>query len=86
MTVAGVDRTGFQAGFTAEERAVVRALAFGGTDETVARRLGVSPRTLRRRIATVMVHLDATSRFQAGAEAAQAGLIPRDERRYGRES
>jgi sugar-specific transcriptional regulator TrmB/DNA-binding CsgD family transcriptional regulator len=55
--------------------AVLRMLAAGMTDELVARRVGVSVRHLRRRIARLMEQLEATSRFQAGATAARRGWI-----------
>ncbi|MFH8625908.1 DNA-binding response regulator [Streptomyces vietnamensis] len=51
------------------ERAVLRALAAGHTDEAASRRLGVSLRTYRRRVAALMATLNARSRFQAGLRA-----------------
>lgn len=63
---------------TEADRALLAALARGGKDEVVARRLGVSVRTLRRRLFDLMQRLGATSRFQIGAKAAQAGLLPYD--------
>lgn len=57
------------------DRMLLDALARGGKDEVVARRLGVSPRTLRRRMTDLMRRLGATSRFQAGVFAAQSGII-----------
>ncbi|MGW4699266.1 DUF6879 family protein [Streptomyces sp. NPDC004285] len=51
------------------ERAVLRALAAGHTDEAASRRLGVSLRTYRRRVAALMAALGARSRFQAGLRA-----------------
>lgn len=56
-------------------RTIVELLASGLTDEGIARRLGLSVRTCRRHIATVLSNLDAVSRFQAGALAASAGLL-----------
>lgn len=41
-------------------------LAVGMTDEAVARALGLTPRTVRRRIAEAMVELGASSRFALG--------------------
>jgi DNA-binding CsgD family transcriptional regulator len=57
------------------ERELLRLLASGATDEVTARRLGVSLRTARRHVATLMSELDAVSRFQAGAEAARRGWL-----------
>ncbi|MGE9695830.1 LuxR C-terminal-related transcriptional regulator [Streptomyces sp. CH6] len=53
------------------ERATLRFLAMGLTDEAIAKRLGVSPRTTRRTSTTLMERLGARSRFQAGVEAAR---------------
>ena len=52
---------------------LVNLLASGRKDEAIARQLGVSGRTLRRRIAEVQDQLGATSRFQAGLQAARRG-------------
>ncbi|MEI5097778.1 DNA-binding response regulator [Streptomyces sp. PmtG] len=49
-----------------EARLVLQALSDGLTDEAGARRLGMSLRTYRRRVAELMAELGATSRFQAG--------------------
>lgn len=52
---------------------LINLLASGMKDEAIARQLGVSGRTLRRRIAQVQEELGATSRFQAGLQAARRG-------------
>ncbi len=54
---------------------VLRLLADGLTDDAIARRIGVSVRTVRNDVASTMVGLDARSRFQAGVRAAQMGLL-----------
>jgi DNA-binding NarL/FixJ family response regulator len=54
---------------------ILDVLATGCKDETAARRLGLSLRTYRRRVAELMTALGATSRFQAGARAHELGLI-----------
>ncbi|MFE2727338.1 LuxR C-terminal-related transcriptional regulator [Kitasatospora sp. NPDC059327] len=56
--------------------AILELLASGLKDEVVARRIGMSSRTFRRHLATIMDELNAESRFQAGAAAVQAGLLP----------
>lgn len=61
---------------TAQQREALRLLARGATDETIAKRLGVSPRTARRISTALIAHLNARSRFQAGVHAAQRGLVP----------
>ncbi|WP_424529440.1 hypothetical protein ACOZ38_07850 [Sphaerisporangium viridialbum] len=52
-------------------QAIAGLMAKGYTDEIVARKLGMSVRSCRRHIATLMRDLDATSRFQAGVQAAR---------------
>lgn len=57
------------------DRTIVRLLAVGLKDETIARRIGMSLRTARKHIADIMETLGAESRFQAGALAARQGLL-----------
>ncbi|HEX2133801.1 MAG TPA: LuxR C-terminal-related transcriptional regulator [Actinophytocola sp.] len=54
---------------------ILRLLAGGLTDEAVARKIGVSVRTVRNDIASSMSEMSAQSRFQAGVHAAQLGLV-----------
>ncbi|MEU0093165.1 LuxR C-terminal-related transcriptional regulator [Kribbella sp. NPDC006257] len=54
---------------------LINLLATGMKDETIARQLGISSRTLRRRISQVQDQLGATSRFQAGIQAARHGWV-----------
>ncbi|WP_441249148.1 DNA-binding response regulator [Kitasatospora sp. McL0602] len=58
----------------ADGRMILDALGSGLTDESAARRLGVSLRTYRRRVAELMAKLEADSRFQAGLRAGELGL------------
>lgn len=58
----------------ADGRMILEALGSGLTDESAARRLGVSLRTYRRRVAELMARLEAGSRFQAGLRAGELGL------------
>lgn len=62
--------------FSQQQAEALRLLAQGHTDQAVAKRLGISPRTARRTAAEVMARLDARSRFQAGVLAAQRGHLP----------
>ncbi len=55
-------------------RLILQALGSGLTDASAAKRLGVSLRTYRRRVADLMAKLDADSRFQAGLRAGELGL------------
>lgn len=63
------------AGISDEDRQILTLLATGCTDETAARQLAMSVRHLRRKVARLMERLAATSRFEAGAEAARRGWI-----------
>jgi DNA-binding CsgD family transcriptional regulator len=57
------------------QQTIASLMAKGFTDEVLARKLGMSVRTCRRHIATLMRDLDAVSRFQAGVQAAQRSLV-----------
>jgi hypothetical protein len=52
------------------KQSILRLMAKGYKDEMVARRLGMSVRTCRRHISEITEELEATSRFQAGYNAA----------------
>ena len=56
-------------------RLLLQQLAGGARDEQIARTLGVSLRTVRRRVAALMAELGAESRFQAGVEAVRRGWL-----------
>ena len=58
-----------------ERRQLLMQLAAGAQDEQIARRLGLSLRTVRRRVAELLEQLGAESRFQAGVEAAKRGWL-----------
>lgn len=60
---------------TPAEQQLLRLFAAGLTDEAVGRQLGVSPRTVRRRIRELTGRLGAASRFQAGVPANRRGWI-----------
>ncbi|MFC9748723.1 DNA-binding response regulator [Streptomyces niveus] len=60
----------------ARSRAILAELASGRTDTSAAKRLGVSLRTYRRRVASLMTDLESDSRFQAGVRAGELGLTP----------
>ena len=57
------------------ERELLALLSAGYTDESAAARLGVSVRTVRRMMSTIMARLGARSRFQAGLRAADRGML-----------
>ena len=54
---------------------MLKLLDAGLKDEAIARQLGVSMRTARRRISSLIAKLGVGTRFQAGLEAARHGLL-----------
>ena len=58
-----------------EDVALLQLLSDGAKDEQVARTMGMSVRTVRRRVSSLLDSLDASSRFQAGALARSRGWI-----------
>jgi len=62
-------------GLTPLDRQILIMLGTGLTDEAAATRLGVSGRTVRRQVSSIMERLNASSRFEAGLKAAQRGWI-----------
>jgi DNA-binding CsgD family transcriptional regulator len=67
---AGAAPAGDTQGLTEAERVLLRMLSRGLTDEAAASRLGVSVRTVQRRMESLMSRLGAASRFEAGFKAA----------------
>ncbi|MGW6845958.1 LuxR C-terminal-related transcriptional regulator [Streptomyces sp. NPDC054958] len=61
---------------TPQQITTLQLLAKGATDESIAKKLGVSPRTARRLATGLLTHLNARSRFQAGVHAVQDGYLP----------
>ncbi|MEU6479292.1 helix-turn-helix transcriptional regulator [Streptomyces sp. NPDC047017] len=59
------------------KQSILRLMAKGYKDEMVARRLGMSVRTCRRHISEITEELEATSRFQAGYNAAMSEMRQR---------
>jgi DNA-binding CsgD family transcriptional regulator len=62
-------------GLDPQEREVLRMLANGETDEHIARRLGVSTRTVGRKASDLMRRLGTRSRFQMGVRASELGWL-----------
>ncbi|MGW7241232.1 helix-turn-helix domain-containing protein [Streptomyces sp. NPDC054804] len=60
---------------TPQERRLLISLRSGLTDEAISRQFGVSVRTARRMLASLMEKLDARCRFEAGYEAARRGWL-----------
>ncbi|MFA1545376.1 DNA-binding response regulator [Actinomadura chokoriensis] len=68
-------RRGRPPALSEESRRILRLLGGGLKDEAAARRLGMSLRTYRRRVAEILTLLEADTRFQAGIRAREHGLI-----------
>ncbi|GAA2975116.1 LuxR family transcriptional regulator [Streptomyces lactacystinicus] len=60
---------------TAENRRLLSFLSGGLTDESIARELGVSERTVARRITRLQELLGARTRFQLGVQASRRGWL-----------
>ncbi|MFE2284657.1 helix-turn-helix domain-containing protein [Streptomyces sp. NPDC059443] len=58
-----------------QDLVIVRMLADGVKDETIARHLGVSPRTLSRLVSGLLERLGVQTRFQAALRIAESGLL-----------
>lgn len=69
------DDTSASLDLTDVERDIIALMVGGATDESIARRLDLHPATVRRRIKSLMKRLGATSRFQAGLQAAKKGWL-----------
>ncbi len=69
-------RSGEETGsLSREDTDLVGMLAAGATDETIARALGWSARTVHRHIHAIMSLVGAETRFQAGMEAVRRGWV-----------
>lgn len=58
-----------------DRQLLLTLLAAGLTDKAIQRRLGLSPRTLQRRIQDLYAELGAQTRFQAGVTARHRGVV-----------
>jgi DNA-binding CsgD family transcriptional regulator len=70
-----VTASGDGAALSDRDRTIVTLMAAGATDEAIARRLRLSRRTVVRRITALLDRLGATTRFQAGVQAAHRGWL-----------
>ena len=62
-------------GLTPQEHSLLRLLADGHTDESAARNLAISLRSVQRMMNALTERLNAVSRFQAGTEATRRGWV-----------
>ena len=71
--VAGPTRRSVRISPTHE--AILRLLAEGQTDKSIARSMGITARTVTRRISEIYAMLGVESRFQAGIVAKEFGIV-----------
>ena len=64
-----------RAQLTRRELEVLAAMADGASNKVIARRLGISFHTAKFHVAAILTKLDADSRTEAVAKAAQSGLV-----------
>ena len=62
-------------GLDERDATVLRLMAAGVADASIARQTGISQRTVERRVRYVMERLGAQTRFQAGVQASRRGWI-----------
>ena len=70
-----VRREGTPIPLTAQQTSILKYLAEGQTDQVIAKKMGVTVRTVTRRVAEIYSLLDVESRFQAGTAARRLGLV-----------
>ncbi|WP_116948536.1 helix-turn-helix domain-containing protein [Jiangella endophytica] len=64
-----------QDGQVDDDRVILNLLAAGLTEQSIARHVGASQRTVQRRIKEISGRLGARTRFQAGLQAARNGVL-----------
>ncbi|WP_327351892.1 LuxR family transcriptional regulator [Streptomyces sp. NBC_01304] len=67
--------TALRGGLAPADRRLLWLLAGGAGDDTIARELGISRRTLFRRLQMLMARLGAANRFQMALQAQRAGWL-----------
>lgn len=67
--------SGTHEGLGQRDRDILILMATGATDDAIAHRLGLSRRTVARHTAALLDRLGATTRFQAGVQAARRGWL-----------
>ena len=73
--IAGFVVVPANARLTRRELEVLAAMADGASNKAIARRLGISFHTVKFHVAAILAKLDADSRTEAVAKAAQLGLV-----------
>ena len=67
------------AGLTARERDVLAVLAEGSSNQEIAARLFLSPRTVENHVAAILAKLGAATRADAVSAARSLGILPQSE-------
>jgi sugar-specific transcriptional regulator TrmB/DNA-binding CsgD family transcriptional regulator len=75
VPLAPDDRRQDADGLTDLDRRILGLLLTGAKDDAIARQLGLSERTMRRRMRALFDALGVSTRFQAGVQAARRGWI-----------
>lgn len=75
LPLPGGDPAARCTGLDSTDQRIVTLLTAGLKDDAIARQLGMSPRTVRRRVRRLMHELGAQTRFQAGLQAARRGWV-----------
>lgn len=70
-----IPRAGVSNSLEKRDQHILGMLASGASDATIARQMGVSQRTVERRIKVILDQLGAQSRFQAGMLAKERGWL-----------
>ena len=70
-----IAQTGSQRGLSVRELQVLKNVAAGLTDKQVAKRLGISPKTVRNHLDQVFSKLGATNRVEAVINGLRVGLL-----------
>ena len=75
LSVAGLEGVSAGAGVSADDRHLLSLLVAGLTDEAAGARLGVSRRTVVRRVQVLMERTNSRSRLQLGWQAHERGWL-----------
>lgn len=75
LSVAGLDGASGGPGISAEDRQLLSLLVSGLTDEAAGARLGISRRTVVRRVQALMERTNSRSRLQLGWQAHERGWL-----------
>jgi DNA-binding NarL/FixJ family response regulator len=74
LAAGGVAAPHIALGITEREAGVLRLVASGLTNQAIAARLGLAPKTVRNVVSTIFVKLGVSSREEATTRARMAGL------------